>query len=288
MQLEVGMKRREMQRHFRPEMLENPLSEFARFRGIVVERGDHQVGDLEPDVGLVLEPLERFEHGLEMRQRDFSVEIFREGFQIHVGGVNVVVDVVKRVVGDVAVGDHHGVQPVLFRRRANVNDVLAPNGRLVVGERQRRTAVLDGQQDDIFRRHVRGVDLVGARLGNIPVLAEEAAHVAAGGAHGKNLCARQEMVQRLLLDGINLNGGGRGVSQAVEFSALIDADEAEAGLTLSNVAVPRAEIAMDFAGGCGLPPTAFVERLRLLEDVQFLHGSGLFSMIHPLGKGGDW
>src|SRR5712691_6317972 len=132
------------------------------------------------------------------------------------------------------------------------------------------------------------MDLVGARLGNVPVLAEEAAHVASGGAHGKNLCARQEMIQRLLLDGVNLNGGGRSVSQAVEFSALIDTDEAEACLAFSNVAVPRAEIAMHLSGRCRLPPTAFVERLGLLEDVQFLHGSGLMPMIHPSRKDGDW
>src|SRR5260370_22313293 len=95
------------------------------------------------------------------------------------------------------------------------------------------------------------MDLVGARLGNVPVLAEETAHVASGGAHGKNLCGRQEMVQRLLLDGINLNGGGRGVAEAVEFSALIDTDEAEARLAFSNVAVPRAEIAMHLPAGVG-------------------------------------
>src|SRR5260370_36007491 len=49
LQLEVGMKRREGQRHFRPEMLANPLGQFARFRASIVELWDHQVGELEPE-----------------------------------------------------------------------------------------------------------------------------------------------------------------------------------------------------------------------------------------------
>ena len=45
-----------------------------------------------------------------MRQRDFAVEILGEGFQVDVGRIDVVVDVVEGFAGDVAVGDHHCFQ----------------------------------------------------------------------------------------------------------------------------------------------------------------------------------
>jgi hypothetical protein len=79
-----------------------------RVGGIVVEGGNDEIGDLEPDTGFVFEPGEHVEDGLEMGESDFAVEIFGEGFEVDVGGVNLVVDVVEGFAGNVAVGDHDG------------------------------------------------------------------------------------------------------------------------------------------------------------------------------------
>ena len=49
------------------------------------------------------------------------------------------------------------------------------------------------------------MDLVGLGLRDVPVLAEEAAHVAACCAHGQNAGAGEEMVQRFLLYGIDVD-----------------------------------------------------------------------------------
>src|SRR5713226_8035627 len=81
------------------------------------------------------------------------------------------------------------------------------------------------------------------------------------------------MIQRLLFDGINLQGGRRTVSQAIEFSVLIDADEAESCLTGPDVAMPRAEVAVDFSRRFQLPPAGFVQMFCLLEDLKLFHGS---------------
>src|SRR5712692_11758543 len=63
-ELEVGMKRGEVQRNVGPQMLQNPLRQLARLRGTVVQRGAHQVGDLEPDLRFVFQPLQGFEDWL--------------------------------------------------------------------------------------------------------------------------------------------------------------------------------------------------------------------------------
>ena len=212
LQFEIGMKRREVQRHIGAEMLQNPFRQFARLRRIIVQRRDHQVGDLEPDVGLVFQPLESFEHGLKMRERDFPVEVLGEGFEVHVRGIDVVINVVERFVGDVAVCDHHSVQPVFLGRLADVDHILAPDGGLVVREGERRAAILEGQERNIFGRDMGRVHLIVMRLRDVPVLAEKTAHVAARSAHGKNTRSRNEVVQRLFFDGINLERGGRSVA----------------------------------------------------------------------------
>src|SRR5258706_16382677 len=96
--------------------------------------------------------------------------------------------------------------------------------------------------------------LIVPRLRNIPVLAEEAAHVTARRAHAKNARARQKMIQRLFLDGIDLQRSGRAIAQAVKLPAFIDADETKPGLARIDVAVARTKIAGDAAVGFRFPP----------------------------------
>src|SRR5258707_12365052 len=81
------------------------------------------------------------------------------------------------------------------------------------------------------------------------------------------------MIQRLRFDGINLQWSGRAVSQAIELSVLIDADEAESRLTGPDVAMPRTEVAVDLPRRFQLPPAGFMKLFRLLEDLQLFHGS---------------
>ena len=110
LELEIRVKGGEVKRNIGTEMREDPLGEFVGFRWIVVEGRDHKIGDFEPHIGFVLEPKKGVENGLKVREGDFAVEIFGEGFQIDVSGVDVVVDVVEGFVGDVAVGNHDGFQ----------------------------------------------------------------------------------------------------------------------------------------------------------------------------------
>ena len=75
----------------------------------------------------------------------------------------------------------------------------------------------------------------------------------------------KKMIQRFLLDGIDLQRGRMSVAQAVKLAALIRADEAEAGLPFADMAMPRTKIAMHLAVGFSLPPASFVEPRCLLE-----------------------
>ena len=95
---------------------------------------------------------------------------------------------------DVAVTDHHRAQAVFAGSATDIHHVFAPDGRFVIGKRDRRTAVAQGELGHIFGRDMRGMDLIAAGFGDVPILAKEAAHVAAGRAHGKDFGAWQEMV----------------------------------------------------------------------------------------------
>jgi len=169
---------------------------------------------------------------------------------------------------------------------ANVNDVFAPDRGFVVGEGDGMAAVLEGEERDFFGRKVAGIDLIVMGFGDVPILAEETAHVASGGAHAEDFCAWEEMAERLFLDGVHLERGGGGVTEAEEFAVFIDADETETGLAGADVTMARAEIAVDTVVGFGSPPEGFVEGGGFLEDLEGGHGGCVLGLVYAWGGGG--
>lgn len=160
LKLEIGMKGGEVKRNVGAEIFEEPIAKAASLAGIVVESGDHEIGNFEPDIGLVLEPFECVEDGSEMGESGAGVETFGEGLEVHVGGVNVVVNIVERFAGDVAVGDHDGAKAVFPGEGGDVDDVFAPDGGLIVGEGDGGTGIGECQGDNILGRDVGGANLV--------------------------------------------------------------------------------------------------------------------------------
>src|ERR1700683_5800008 len=107
------------------------------------------------------------------------------------------------------------------------------------------------------------------------------------------------MVERLLLDRINLQRSRRAIPQALQPPALIDANETKSSLPFPNVAMPRTEIAMRAAIGRCLPPAGLVQLLGSLENFQIFHCQPLLvlstllyashmlraaALIHPIEK----
>ena len=115
-------------------MFKDPVAHLLQFVRPVVLVGDQQVGDLEPDIGFVLEPGERVEDGLEVREGQVLVEQFGEGLQVDVGGIEAFENGFPGDVGDVAGGDRHGLQATLVAGLGGIDGVLGPDHRVVVGE----------------------------------------------------------------------------------------------------------------------------------------------------------
>ena len=80
----------------------------------------------------------------------------------------------------------------------------------------------------------QGVDLAG--LADIPVLAELAGQVAAGGAEREHRGARQEVVERLFLDRIDAVTAGSAIRGEDYLAAEIGADKTESPLPLVQFA----------------------------------------------------
>jgi len=242
---EVGVERREVQRHLIADVPEDPAAHPADILRVVVVAGDDEVRDLEPDVRLLPEPLEGVEHRLEVRVGDLAIELLGERLQVDVRGVH---DLEERPAGlrcDVAGGDGDRLDAPLAAGLRGVDGVLGPDHRVVVGEGDALAAVVQGRLGDGpgHRQGAEALDL--ARLGDVPVLAELAAEVAAGGAEGQHAGAGVEVVERLLLDRVDAEAGAPAVGRQHHLAAEVLADEAEAAVAGLEVALARAEVADD-------------------------------------------
>src|SRR5690606_22546874 len=123
--------------------------------------------------------------------------------------------------------------------------VLVEDHRVVERERDGTAAGSRRGTRQLFRRRCVRQRVRLARLADIPVLAELARQVAAGRAEGKHGRARQEMVQRLLLDGIDTEPAGASVAGEHHCTVDARAHEAQAALALLHPACPRTQVALD-------------------------------------------
>jgi len=83
----------------------------------------------------------------------------------------------------------------------------------------------------VGREEFTVLHLVGLRLGDLPVLAVQAAEVAAGGGQREGFAAGRKMIERFLLDRVDVHGAGVAVGQAVERAVHVDLGAAHAAVS---------------------------------------------------------
>ena len=90
--LPVGMEGREVQRNLRAELVNEPAREPFQLARRVVLVGDQQGGDLEPDIGLLLDVDQGVEHIGQVAAAELPVEVLGEGLEVDVHRVHVAVN----------------------------------------------------------------------------------------------------------------------------------------------------------------------------------------------------
>ena len=239
------MERGEVHRHVGPEVLDDPPRHLVELGVRVVQPGDQQRRELEPDVGLVREVLQGGQHRREMPGADVVVEALGEPLQVDVRRVHVREERPSGLRVHVAGRHRHRPDPPRAARVGHVDRVLEEDHRVVVGEGHRTATEAHRRVGERLGRGGVGqrVDVAGLR--DVPVLAEAAGQVAAGGAEREHRRPRQEVSERLLLDRVDAEARGPPVRREHDRVALALPHEAEPALTLVQRARARADVAAD-------------------------------------------
>ena len=205
--------------------------------------------------------LQRVEHRRQVRGGLLEVELVGEGLQVDVGGVHLREERAPRLGVDIAGGDRHRLDTQRVAGDGGVHRVLGEDDRVVVGEGHAgRPAGQRGFGDALRRGFVlQAVHL--AALRDVPVLAELAGQVAAGGAEGQHGRAGQEVVQRLLLDRVEREARAAAIGGEHDRIAPALAHEAQAALALVQPAVARTQVALQAAVGHRVPPARRAGRI---------------------------
>src|SRR5262249_40192344 len=95
-----------------------------------------------------------------------------------------------------------------------------------------------------------------ARFRNVPVLAELAGQVATRRAEGQHRRTGEKVIERLLLDRIDAKAGGAAVGGEEDLVVLARAHEAKAALAFMQLAIARAQVALDAAVLQSMPVAA--------------------------------
>ena len=207
-------------------------------------------------LGLLLEIDEGVEHRLQPRSAELHVELVGEALQVDVRRVHLRVELAPRLGADVAGGDGDRLDAELMARVGGVHRILGEDHGIVVREGDAPRSRRPRRLRDRLRRGVVHQRVHLARLRDVPVLAELAREVAAGGAERQHARAGVEMIERLFLDRIDAESRRASVGRQHDRVALALADEAGAPLAFVQAAVAGAEIALDAPVGQRVPPAA--------------------------------
>ena len=220
---------------------------FEFFRPVVEARHD-QGGDLDKNAEC-MHPLQRVQHRTKARTALLLVVVVAEGFQVDIGPVQAGGDHLDRLRAHVAVGHKNIFQPAPLCQPGGVVRKFEEDGGLGVGVGNASAAGLARG-----RNHLRGGGLiaqnhalaVGRHLGDIRILAEPAAEIAAHGGNRIGSAAGHEMIERLFFDGVHVAGDQFAVHPCVQGPVPVfahGAQTAPAGLDQAAVsAQPAANV----------------------------------------------
>ena len=232
-----------------------PAGHGVDFLLVIVQAGDQQIGDLQPDPGLRAYIYQGVQHRVQLGPRHLAVKRLGKGLEVDIGGIHVTVEFPARFGADITGGHGHGPDAPLVAGLGDVDGIFMEDDRIVVGKGDGTAAAAQGRRGQVFGGSGIGQGIHLARFADIPILAELAGQIAAGCPERQYRGAGQKMIERLLLYGVNAEAAGTPVGCQHDLATLTGADKAQAALAVFEPAGPGAHVTLHAAIGQDVPVT---------------------------------
>jgi len=235
----------EMERTIGKVIVAEPLAEATEMGGILHGR-NQEVGDFEPYT-CGFEGEKRVENGCEGGTTHFTIDVVTQGFEVDIGCIEVWGKLLERCGIDVASRHKYVLQTVGMCQLTGLEGVFKPCEGFGIGVGDGGQMVVDAELYEGFRGEVVIGLFFGTRLGDLPVLTVLATEIATCACHGKATGARQELVERFLLDGVDGEGTGFSITFGIESPVDVDSGTTDAALAFSNDTLMGTKLAFHLA-----------------------------------------
>jgi len=238
-----GMEAAEVQGHLRAQVLFHPRRHALDLARAIVQRGNHQVDDLQPHLFALQHP-QRVQDRLQFGAADGAVVFLGERFQVHLHRTDLPAQFPQRLFQDIGAGDDDRMDPLFPGQDRGVISVFVEDYRLGIRERNGPGPRPLGLGHHAGRGKVDVFHLFRPYLRDVPVLTELALHTTAGGGQGEGQGAGQEMEERFLFDGVHMHGAGLPIDQGIVPPPFILAGGTVTAFDVVDAALPGAELTL--------------------------------------------
>ena len=193
------------------------------------------------------------EHIGERGARELPIEALGKSFQIHIGGIHRPKELLERFRQDIARRHRNSAHADLPAGRRNINRIFEKDHRVVIGRRHGPAAMGHGGLGNRLGHRLIGEPVELPTLRDIPVLTELAGQVTARRPKTEHRRARQEMIEGLLLDGVDAIAARAAIGGEHNLIVGPGTHETQPALALVEFAQSRAQIALDAPVFQGVP-----------------------------------
>lgn len=217
-------------------MSHQPLTHLPDHLPVVVNGGNEEVGQFYPHP-ILLHGEDGVEHRGEMTSTDSLVDLIAERFQVYVGRIEIRQQVGKWFLANVTCCYEDVPESLLMGPTGSLRHIFYIGKGLRIGVGDAWTVMLQAKTNHLFWHQVIMAHLGRCNLRDVVILTVQTMEVTT------RTCQRQtgrpwmEMIQRLLLDGVDGQRTRLAIDLADEFAIVIPATTTKACLTIGYPAM---------------------------------------------------
>ena len=217
-----------------------PLAHPPNHVHIVINGGNEEVCQFYPHT-CILHGKDGVEHHGETATTDMLVDFVAEGFQVDIGSIEIGQQVGKRLLTNVASRHEDVPQSVFVCQASRIRHIFYIGERLGIGVGDAWTMVFQTETDHSLWREVIMADIWRSDLRYLMVLTVQTTEITTCTSDGQTRCARMEMVQGLLFDGVDSQRARLAIDLADQNAVMIPATAAKTRLTIGDMTMVRTE-----------------------------------------------